>query len=194
MIQRKKIIFISLVIIILSVVIARGVFMKSNYALYSGEAFRFEYPKGWTMRESRGSSEKYFQVHVFGAVDKDVKFGPSITVTVYPKKESGSKFSSLSQLMQDYLLNAGKMRGYRLESDDTIKLKAGIMARDIKMVYILRLPLYNTKARDVLLGERTIFFESGLDLFVLSYKNVSADYPSFEAAIARAIQTFRFNN
>lgn len=190
MIRKKNIIVVSAVVVLLFVV-TRGVFMKIQYRSYKGQYFSFHYPKDWTLRESEGAAEKYFQVHLFGKINQEVGFGPSVTVTVYPKKESGGKFETWQEFAKVYAANMQKLKGCKLESEKMVTLTCQALAKDIELSFFLRLPLYKTSAKDVLIKEKTLIFEKGANLYVVSYKNLSTDYVPYEPIFKRLIGSFK---
>lgn len=171
---------------------ARGVFMKYNYTRYDGKDFSFEYPYGWQIRESKGRTEKYFQVHVFGPPEEESGFRPSITVTVYSKQGSSGKLSSSSAYASDFLGRLRKLKNFKLESDRTLDLPFKILSRDAVMSYSLMLPLYRVNAKEVLLRDRVIFFERGSKIYLLGYKNLAQRFASDQSAFIRLIKTLSF--
>lgn len=191
--KRKSIIFVLIAIIAIVFMIAQGVFMKYNYTRYNGKDFSFEYPYGWQMRESRGRTEKYFQVHVFGPPEKVSGFRPSITVTVYPKQSDGGEFVSSSVFAEHHLTKAKKLKNYKLESDKIVNPPFKLLSRDVSMSYFLMLPLYSTHAKEVFMRNRVLFFERGSKIYVLGYKNAASCYSSEHSAFTRAIKTLHFN-
>jgi hypothetical protein len=190
--NRKKRIIFGIVAAVLVLILAKGVFMRLTYALYQGEGISFQYPKDWTLRESRGSTEKYFQVHMFGKIDKKIGFGPSVTLTVYPKKAEGGRFQRLEELVADYRKGIQRVRDYAALTERATKLADGLTATDIEMSFVLRLPLYQVSAKDVPIRERALFFEKGQDLYILSYKNLASDYPSSASVFENIVKTLRF--
>jgi len=143
---------------------------------YQSSFCTLRYPKGWTLRESKGKTEAYTQVHVFGERNKDLGFGPSITLTVYPKKDKGGVYTSAQALADHAVQAAHGLASFKLESRSTVKLPFGIDALRCVMTYVLRLPIYQVNAKDVLLKEETYYFEKGDDIYVLSYKNIAKDF------------------
>ncbi|QAT17613.1 hypothetical protein BU251_07725 [Candidatus Velamenicoccus archaeovorus] len=143
---------------------------------YQSSFCTLRYPKGWTLRESKGKTEAYTQVHVFGERNKDLGFGPSITLTVYPKKDKGGVYASAQALADHAVQAAHGLSSFKLESRSTVKLPFGIDALRCVMTYVLRLPIYQVNAKDVLLKEETYYFEKGDDIYVLSYKNIAKDF------------------
>lgn len=193
--NKKNIVLVAAVMTALFLVWARGAFMRMNYLSYKGERFTFEYPKDWTLRESKGTKEQYFQVHVFGPPDKEAGFGPSVTLTAYPKKGLGVALGSGAAMSQQYLAVAKKLKGYTLIQDKVTSLnKAAVSARDTEAVFSARLPLYKTTARDVPMQERTLFFERGSDTYVLSYKNLKTGFFDFSKVFERVLATLRFTS
>ncbi len=171
---------------------AREVDMKMPMATYEGEGFSFQYPKEWTLRESVGSTEKYFQVHVFGAIDRGVGFGPSVTLTVYPKKAAGGTHETARELADARAAAAENLPGYKLQEQKVRLLPCGASALEYLAVSIYRLPLYHPDAKDVPIKEHLLFFEKGEGLYVLIYKNLVSDYWAATAVFDRIIKTFRF--
>ncbi len=171
---------------------AREVDMKMPLERYEGDAFSFQYPKDWTLRESVGSTEKYFQVHVFGAIDKDAGFAPSVTLTVYPKKAEDGAHDSARELAAAQGARVEKLPGYKLQEKKDRRLACGVTAEEVLAVYIYRLPLYHPKAKDTPIKEHSLFFEQGDSLYVLSYKNLVADYYAAAPVFDRVIGTLRF--
>ena len=194
MFQKNIKVIVIIAIVVLLLIIVRGAVMKLNNALYKSDHVSFQYPKGWTLRESKGRMEKYFQVHVFGKLNEKLGFGPSIALTVYPKKSSGGNFSSLQEMLEKHLSNAKKLSDYHLESQKTMSLAGHLLAHDVEMSFSLRLPLYKTTARDVPVKQRMLFFERGTELFVLNYQNLSQDYPASKGVFQRVIRTLRFKS
>ncbi|MEK7849821.1 MAG: hypothetical protein AAB213_03255 [Candidatus Omnitrophota bacterium] len=193
--NKKNIVLVAAVITALFLVWARGAFMRMNYLSYKGDRLSFEYPKDWTLRESTGTKEKYFQVHVFGVPDKEAGFGPSVTLTVYPKKGLGMALGSRAAMSQQYLAVAKKLKGYTLIQDKVTSLnKAVVSARDTEAVFSARLPLYKTTAKDVAMQERTLFFERGPDIYVLSYKNLKTGFLASSKVFERVLATLRFTS
>jgi len=143
---------------------------------YQSSFCTLRYPKGWTLRESKGKTEAYTQVHVFGERNKDLGFGPSITLTVYPKKDKGGVYVSAQALADHAVQAAHGLSSFKLESRSTVRLPFGIDALRCVMTYVLRLPIYQVNAKDVLLKEETYYFEKGDDIYVLSYKNIAKDF------------------
>ena len=189
------VLIVTLIFILLTfAAVVKGVYMRLNYSLYKGDRFSFQYPNDWTLRESKGSHEKYFQVHIFGKIDKALGFGPSVALTVYPKKPYGGKFSTLQEMVDQHLSNAKKLSGYHLESQRVASLPAHALAHDVEMSFALRLPLYKTTAKDVPVKQRMLFFEMGSEFFVLNYQNLSQDYPTSKGVFQRVIRTLRFKS
>jgi len=176
----------------LALFFAREVNMKMPLTKYEGEKFSFQYPKEWTLKESVGSKEKYFQVHVFGAPDKDAGFGPSVAVTVYPKKAVGGAHDSAEDLAAARSAAAEKLPSYKLQEKKVRRLPCGVSALEYSAVSIYRLPLYHPDAKDVPIREHLLFFEEGESLYVLSYKNLVSNYFVAAPAFDRVIKTFRF--
>ncbi|MFA5039375.1 MAG: hypothetical protein WC732_06820, partial [Candidatus Omnitrophota bacterium] len=52
-------------ILVCAVVVLRF-FQEKSYESYQSSLCSFRYPKGWTLRESKGTKDVYTQVHVFG--------------------------------------------------------------------------------------------------------------------------------
>ncbi len=191
--SKKSIGFTAAAAIIAVVLIAaRGVFMKYNYTRYSGKDFSFEYPYGWQIRESKGRTETYFQVHVFGPPEKVTGFRPSITATVYPRQGAEGKFASSSVFASSYLEGTKKLRLFKFESDKTVDLPFKVLSRDIKISYSLMLPLYSADAKEAFLRDRLIFFERGSNIYVLRYKNLAGRFASDQSAFTRLIKTLSF--
>jgi len=176
----------------LALFFAREVNMKMPSARYEGEGFSFEHPKEWTLRESVGSTEKYFQVHLFGQIDKDVGFGPSVTVTVYPKKAAGGTYATARDLADARTAVAEKLPGYERQEKRVRRLPCGVPAFEYRSVSIYRLPLYSPQAKDVPIREHLFFFEKGQKIYVLIYKNVVSDYWEAAPVFDRIVKTFRF--
>ncbi|MFA5039639.1 MAG: hypothetical protein WC732_08190 [Candidatus Omnitrophota bacterium] len=164
--------------------------MESESQSYQSSLCSFRYPKGWTLRESKGTKDVYTQVHVFGELNKDLGFGPSITLTVYPAKEAGGKFSSAAELAKDRLQKTGRLSGYKLESQTKATLASGTMAEVYTVSYVLRLPLYQVNTKDVTIREETFYFEKGGQIFVLSYKNIAEDFISDKPAFREFLDSF----
>lgn len=190
--KKNMIVFVAAFTIAVLFIVARGVFMKYNYTRYSGKDFSFEYPYGWQIRESKGRTEKYFQVHVFGPPEKMTGFRPSITVTVYPKQDSTVEFASSSAFASRSVERFKKLRQFKLESDKTVDLPFKVLSRDVKMSYVLMLPLYDINAKEALLRDRIIFFERGPHIYVLGYKNLASLFASNQSAFTRLIKTLSF--
>ncbi len=170
---------------------AREVDMNMPLERYEGDAFSFQYPKDWTLRESVGSTEKYFQVHVFGAIDKGVGFGASVTLTVYPKKAAGGAHDSARELAAAHEARAEKLPGYKLQEKKDRRLPCGVLAEEFRAVYIFRLPLYHPEAKDTPVREHSLFFEHKDSLYVLSYKNLVDDYWAAAPVFDRIIKSLR---
>ncbi len=171
---------------------AREVDMKMPLTRYEGEGFSFQYPKEWTLRESVGSTEKYLQVHLFGAIDKDVGFGPSVTLTVYPKKAGGGAHDSARDLAVARAARAENLPGYKLQEKKVKRLPCGATALEYRAVCVYRLPLYHPEAKDVPIREHLLFFEEGESLYVLIYKNLVSEYWAAAPVFDRIIKTLRF--
>lgn len=192
MIKKKILLRAAIVLAALSVVfIAIGVVMKIQYTSYQGEQFSFAYPGDWNLRESKGSTERYFQAHVFGKPEKESKWRPSVTVTVYPKKEAGGSFATLDEFFRDYVEKTRGLKGFNLIEEKITSLPAGLTAKDIQMDFIFHLPLYDVNAKDVLMKERTLFFEKETNLFVVSYKNLSKEFTKSHPAFRRVLASLK---
>jgi len=176
----------------LAVFFIREVTMKMPSAAYKGDAFSFQYPEGWTLRESSGTKEKYFQVHVFGRVQEEVGFGPSVALTVYPKKAGGGAHDTAAALAADRLKRVRALSGFELEYEGPAQMPCGVTARRTDMVYIHRLPLYSTDAKDVVIKDRSLIFERGGELYILNYKNIVSDYTADLPAFDLIVRTLRF--
>ena len=172
--------------------IGKGVFMKISYHSYEGQGFAFDYPKDWILRESRGTQEKYFQVHVFGKIDPSVGFGPSLTITVYPKKEAGGPYLSLEELIQKKNQAGHLLKGFSMTPQEDLRIAETFTGRQQESSFMLRLPLYKVNSRDVALKEKTVFFEKNNEFFVISYKNIAEDFPNAEKIFEVLIRSFRF--
>ncbi|MFB3919646.1 MAG: hypothetical protein ACE14U_06210 [Candidatus Velamenicoccus archaeovorus] len=160
---------------------------------YQSSFCTLRYPKGWTLRESKGKTEAYTQVHVFGERNKDLGFGPSITLTVYPKKDKGGVYASAQALADHAVQAAHGLSSFKLESRSTVKLPFGIDALRCVMTYVLRLPIYQVNAKDVLLKEETYYFEKGDDIYVLSYKNTDVDFAAQESLFLDTLESFKLS-
>ena len=189
--QKKRALFY-IVSGLLLLVLARGVYMTLHHSVYKTKHFSFSYPVEWSLRESRGSTQKYVQVHVFGRIDKAVGFGPSVSLTIYPKKEAGGLFATSQDLVDPGLAQAKTLKGYRLESDAAVVLPCHVTAREVKSSYALRLPLYKKTAQDTKIKEHTYYFEKGDYLYVLSHKNIEAGYPASDRLFKLIVKTLRF--
>lgn len=190
--KKNMIVFVAAFTIAVLFIVARGVFMKYNYTRYSGKDFSFEYPYGWQMRESKGRTQTYFQVHVFGPPEKVTGFRPSITVTVYPKQDSAGEFTSSSVFASRSMERFKKLKQFKLESDKAVDMSFKALSRDVKMSYVLMLPLYDINAKETLLCDRVIFFDRGSNIYVLGYKNLAGRFASNQAAFTRLIKTLSF--
>lgn len=175
-------------------ILITGAFMRMNYTVYKGELFSFQYPRDWAKRESRGRTEKYFQVHVFAKPDEEIGFGPSIAVTVYPVKELGGKFETSRAMLEDFMSKVRKLQKYELQKDEVLALAHGVLAQDVEMIFSLRLPLYNVKARDVMIKDRLVVFQRGRQIYMISYKNTLAGYPVSAPVFKKVLRTLHFQD
>jgi len=176
----------------LALFFAREVDMKMPLARYEGAGFSFDYPKEWTLRESSGSTERYFQVHVFGPPEEASGFGPSVTVTVYPKRAAGGAHETARDLAEARTAVAAKLPNYKLLEKKVRRLPCGVTAFEYRAVSVYRLPLYHVEAKDVPVREHLLFLEKGESLYVLSYKNTVSTYWDAAPVFDRVIKTFRF--
>jgi|GEM_PF-3933458 len=172
------------------VILAAGRFlMKPSSEKYASHGLWFVYPKGWALRESEGQSEKYFQVHVFGRPDERLKFGPSISLTVYPKTQGGGRFDALAPFVEQALARKRKLPDFRLLDDSHVPISCCGTARQTAATFALNMPIDDPLGKRVALKERVLFFEKGGNLFVFSYSNFADAFGDFEKAFETAVRS-----
>jgi len=165
-----------------------------GYAVFSGTQpaldFSFLYPANWDLRErvKRDSGE----VVILGPRNQDNTYSSGLDISVTPTRQAGGKFSTVDELVAEYLKKSENLPRFKLISKTTGSF-GPYAATETLLSYVMPLPLHNVEPRDTTIVERRIVFQRGQRFYELSYKATEEDYPVFLEAFRRVVQTFEFH-
>jgi hypothetical protein len=138
----------------------------------------FEYPKDWKLREVKGRDEKYNEISILGPRSEEDKYSCALSVTMYPKE----RFASVEEAIRDYKYKFEKFKEFKVVSSG----KEGF-----EIEYLLRLPLYSPKAKDVKIKEKVMFVTRDDNCFKLRWNSVEKDYSKYLPAFNTLCETFQ---
>ena len=150
--------------------------------------FSFLYPSGWKVREIE--AKDYNEVFIAGPRNEADTFTLSLIVSVIPAREKGGAFSTLDEMMADYLAKYESSVNFR-EISRAWGTLVGVAAVEIEISYTFPLPINNVNAKETPIIERKIMFKKGSQFYELAYTAVAEDYYAYLESFKDAVRTFK---
>jgi hypothetical protein len=151
--------------------------------------FSFLYPAGWKVREIE--EKNYSEVFIAGPRNEADTFTLSLIVSVIPAREKGGAFSTLDEMVADYLAKHESSMNFR-EISRAWGTLVGVDAVEVEISYTFPLPVNNVNAKETPIMERKIMFKKGLQFYELAYTAVAEDYYANLGSFKDAVRTFKF--
>ena len=144
--------------------------------------FKFLYPGAWQVREF--DQEGHSGVFILGPRNRDDTFSLTITVHVFPAWEQEGKFTTVAEVVEDYLRKNRQLANFR-EISRAQGAFVGVDAVEIEVGYSIPLPINDVNAKETPIMERKIMFKKGPQFYDLAYTAVAEDYYAY-------LESFRF--
>lgn len=151
--------------------------------------FSFLYPTGWKVREIE--AKDYSEVFIAGPRNEADTLTLSLIVSIIPAREKGGSFSTLDEMMADYLAKYEPSVNFR-EISRAWGTFAGVDAVEIEISYTFPLPINNVNAKETPIMERKIIFKKDSQFYELAYTAVAEDYYTYLESFKDAVSTFKF--
>lgn len=151
--------------------------------------FSFLYPTGWKVREIE--EKDYSEVFIAGPRNEADTFTLSLIVSVIPAREKGGAFTTLDEMIADYLAKYESSANFR-EISRAWGTLVGVDAVEIEISYTFPLPINNVNAKETPTIERKIMFKKGPQFYELAYTAVAEDYYAYLESFKDAVRTFKF--
>ena len=192
----KKIFVILTTIVILGVITysiyQRGCMIPKEWLSFESRNkafdFTFKYPPDWKPQETKGRTEEYDQANMFGPRDKERKFTLAYGITVQSVGEE-SAADLLNQYVK-YLANASQ---FKMISKKNVKI-GGRSFPGVRIQYLLRLPIYQINAKDVLMEEETYVIINGKHSYRMNLLGTKEQVRKYYPVFKGMLKTFRFKN
>lgn len=196
----RKILTITIIAVILIILIGKlftniaGESMMEKFINYTPESkelnFTFMYPKSWDISETRGTHEDYSEVIMLGRSNAEKTTRASIALAEYPIR-SLRGYSGLESYCDDYISKRTAFRNFKL-IDRSHKDLYGKNVIHLQFEYMLRLPLYSAKARDVSVKSDVIIFERDGKLYNFAYENDGRKFTRCLPIFEKILKSLRF--
>jgi hypothetical protein len=151
--------------------------------------FSFLYPSDWQLREVTGTD--YDEVFILGPRNKANTYSLALAIRVTLSRESGGRYSSLGELIVDYLARCQSSTGFQ-EISRAYGYLADVEATEIEIGYTIPLPINNLNPQKTPIVERRIFFKKGEYFYEVIYRAVKEDYYQYLEAFRDVVRTFEF--
>jgi hypothetical protein len=151
--------------------------------------FEFLYPAAWQVTEF--DRDGHNAVFIIGPRNQDDTFSLTMTVHVFPAWERKGKFTTVAEVVEDYLRKSRQLSDFR-EISRAQGTLVGVDAVEIEINYTMPLPLNNVDAKDTSIMERRIIFKKGSQFYELTYTAVAEDYYAYLESFRDAVSTFKF--
>jgi len=144
----------------------------------NGVEISFEYPNDWKIREIQGQEEKFFEINIQKSKDGKEDYNSALSVTMYPSE----RFTSVEDAINDYKGKYVRFKDFKIISSNN---------KEVEVEYVLKLPFYNPKAKDVKIREKVMFVMKNGNCFKLRLNSVETDYSKFLPFFHTMCETFQ---
>lgn len=151
--------------------------------------FRFLYPAVWQVREF--DRDGHSAAFILGPRNQDDTYSLIMTVHVFPAWEQDGKFTTVAEVVDDYVRKSRQLANFR-EISRARGALVGVDAVEIEIGYSIPLPINDVNAKDTPIMERKIVFKKGSQFYELAYAAVAEDYYAYLESFRDAVSTFKF--
>ena len=169
---------------------AQHVMAEQSYLIYQSThpqlPIRFEYPQGWHVEESEGSTEAYTQVQVFGPGSLEGRMHTFLAVRAVPPRTHGGRYASVDELVESYRRTLMPTLAINRERRQVL-LDAPATVLEVRG--ILYLPWKAADPQPVPIQSQRVFFEKDGRLYELSWIATPETADALAAAFDHLLQT-----
>ena len=153
--------------------------------------FFFLYSSDWQVREVKEAN--YDEVLILGPRNQENTYSLALTMRVTPTSEKGGQYTSLGELIADYLAKSKCSTRFQ-EISRTDGCLADVDTTEIEISYTIPLPINTLKPKETPIVERRIFLKKGDHFYEVMYRAVEEDYYQYLKAFKDVMRTFEFHD
>lgn len=147
----------------------------------------FEYPAGWQVEESAGSTEAYAQVQVYGPQSLEPRLRTYLVVRAVPPQAEGGRYAALGEMVARF--RETLQPGLRVDREAPVQV-AGGPATQLEVSGELWLPWKSQNAKPVPVKSQRVFLERGGRLYEFAWMSTPEASAEVAAAFSRLLDTF----
>ena len=148
---------------------------------------KFEYPAGWQVEESSGTSEVYSQVQIYGPASLEPRLRTYLVVRAVPPKAEGGRYASLSDMVETF--RATLQPGLRIDQEQPIQV-SGRPATKLELSGQLWLPWKSPNAKPIAVKSQRIFLERAGRFYEFAWMSTPEVSEQVIAVFSRLLETF----
>ena len=146
----------------------------------------FEYPAGWQVEPSSGTTEAYSQVQIYAPASVENRLRSYLVVRMFPTQDRGGPYASVQEMVDSYRKTL--LPTLKIDKEEQIEVQ-GVPAMCLDVSGTMRLPWNSQKARPIPAKSQRVFLGKSRWLYEIAWTATPEAAPEVEAAFARLLKT-----